>query len=151
MNYWLIKSEPDCFGIDDLKREKKAPWSGVRNYQARNFMRDKMRVGDLALFYHSSCDPMGIVGIAKVASKAHSDLTALNKKDEHFDPKSTKENPIWYCVDFAFKEKFKRIITRAEIKADPILQHMIVAQNGIRLSIMPVSEKEFARVLKLAK
>src|SRR6266516_4146075 len=101
MNYWLIKSEGSCYSIDDLKKDKRTAWTGVRNYQARNFMRDGMKVGDLVLFYHSSSDPTGIYGIVKVTSKPYPDRTALDKKDMHYDPKSTEENPIWMLVDVA--------------------------------------------------
>lgn len=148
MNYWLIKTEAECYSIDDLKRDKRIPWEGVRNYTARNFMRDSMKVGDIALFYHSNTD-MGIYGLAKVASKPHPDLSAQNKKDEHYDPKATKENPIWYCVDFAFVKKFKRYLSLPDIKADSILSGMVVAQKGSRLSITPVSEKQYKRILVL--
>lgn len=154
MNYWLIKSEADCYSIDDLKREKRTPWGGVRNYQARNFMRDDMRVGDLALFYHSNgipSAPSGVYGIAKVVSKAHADLTALDPKDEHFDPKTTKEKPIWECVDFAFVKKFKRSVSLGEIKIDPKLSGILVTKPGQRLSIMPVSSSHFERIVALGE
>jgi len=146
---WLIKSEENCYSIDDLKRDKEVSWEGVRNFQARNFMRDDMKVGDLALFYHSSSDEIGIVGVAKVCSKVHPDLSAFDKKNEHFDLKSTKEKPIWYCVDFKFVKKFRKIITLEEIKKDKVLSGMVVAKRGNRLSIMPVSDKEFKRVLEI--
>lgn len=151
MQYWLIKSEGECYSIDDLKRDKKTAWAGVRNYQARNFMRDKMQVGDIALFYHSEGNPSGIYGLAKVVSKPHPDLTAQDVKDEHYDSKATKENPIWYCVDFAFIKKFKNHMSLAEIKGNPKLSQMIVAQRGSRLSITPVSKTHFDYiVLKLS-
>ncbi len=146
--YWLIKTEAECYSIDDLKRDGKIPWEGVRNYTARNFMRDSMKVGDIALFYHSNAD-MGIYGLAKVASKPHPDLSAQRKKDEHYDPKATKEKPIWYCVDFAFMKKFKSHLPLGVIKQDPILSGMVVAEKGSRLSITPVSEKQYKRILEL--
>ncbi len=152
MAYWLIKSEGDCYSIDHLKKDKKAPWSGVRNYQARNFMMNVMKVGDMVLFYHANGtpeSPSGVYGLAKVASKPHPDLTAQDKKDEHYDPKSTKDKPIWYCVDFSFVKKFKAPLTLAQIKIDPILSHMRVAARGNRLSITPVSEKEYKRCLQI--
>jgi predicted RNA-binding protein with PUA-like domain len=152
IQYWLIKSEGDCYGIDDLKRDKTIPWEGVRNYQARNFMMKDMSVGDLALFYHSNGNdknPTGIYGLAKVNSKPHPDLSAQNKKDEHYDSKATKEKPIWYCVDFAFVKKFKKPLTLTQIKTDDILKCMVVAQRGSRLSISPVSKLQFDRVLVL--
>lgn len=141
--YWLIKSEPDTFSIEDLKRDKKAPWDGVRNYQARNFMRDEMQVGDLCLFYHSSANPPGIAGIAKVASKAYPDFTQFERKSPYFDPKSTQEEPRWFLVDMAFVKKFKELIPLNALKADPKLDGMLVRKPGVRLSIQPVSEKHF--------
>jgi predicted RNA-binding protein with PUA-like domain len=147
MNYWLIKSEPDCYSIDDFKKDKKTSWSGVRNYQARNFMKE-MKVGDLALFYHSSANPKAVVGIAKVVKAAHPDITALDKKDDHFDPKATKESPIWYMVDFGFVEKFKNPVTLPQIKIDPRFEGMPLTQQGSRLSVQPVSEKHFKLVEK---
>ncbi len=154
MNYWLIKSEADCYSIDDLKQEKRTAWSGVRNYQARNFMRDDMCVGDLALFYHSNGikeHPSGVYGLAKVVSKAHPDLTALDPQDEHYDPKATKENSIWECVDFAFVKKLKRPVSLGEIKIDPHLQGILVAQTGQRLSVMPVAPAHAERILTLSE
>ncbi len=142
MNYWLIKTEPDCYSIDDLKRDKTTAWSGVRNYQARNFIQS-MKVGDLALFYHSSSDPKGVAGIAKVTKNPYPDATALNKKDDHYDPKSTKTNPIWFMVDFGFVEKFKHFVTLDSIKFNSKLSGIVVAKQGSRLSIQPVSETHF--------
>lgn len=149
MNHWLIKSEPDCYSIDDLKKDKRTPWNGVRNYQARNYMRDHMKAGDLALFYHSSTKLTGVYGIAKVVSKPHPDVSALNPKDEHFDPKSTKEKPIWECVDFAFVKKLARAVSLEEIKRDHKLGGIMVAQRGSRLSIQPVSSAHFERIVDL--
>ena len=151
MNYWLIKSEAECYSIDDLKTAKKTPWTGVRNYQARNFMRNEMKIGDLCLFYHSSSEPTGVAGIAKVISVPHADLSALDKKDEHFDTKATKDNPIWFCVDIGFVEKFKNFVTLQRIKIDPKLSGIVVAQRGSRLSIQPVSEKHFKYIAELGK
>lgn len=150
MNYWLIKSEGDCYSIDNLKKDKKTTWNGVRNYQARNFMRDSMKVGDLVLFYHSNSKPIGVYGVAKVASAPHPDGTALDKNDEHYDPKSTKEKPIWECVDFAFVEKLQRPISLEEIKHDHKLGGIMVAQRGSRLSIQPVSKAHFERIIDLS-
>lgn len=149
MRYWLIKSEGDCYSIDDLKRDKTVAWEGVRNYQARNFMRDDMRVGDLALFYHSNGTPKapnGVYGIAKVARAAHPDLSQFNKRDMHYDPKARKEKPIWECVDFSFVKKFKESVTLQAIKFDPTLKGIMVAEQGSRLSIQPVSEKHFNHI-----
>lgn len=151
MKYWLIKSEGDCYSIDDLKKDKKTPWEGVRNYRARNFMRDEMQVGDLCLFHHSNGtkqNPTGVYGIARVVSKPHADMSQFDKKNEHFDPKSKKENPTWVCVDMAFVKKFKVPFTLAQIKFDPKLAGISVAQKGNRLSIMPVSEKHFKYIEK---
>jgi predicted RNA-binding protein with PUA-like domain len=150
MQYWLIKSEPDCYSIDDLKNEKRASWSGVRNYQARNFMKS-MKKGDLALFYHSSVAPMAVAGIAKVVKVAHPDLAALDRQDDHFDPKSTREDPIWYMVDFGFVEKFKTPVTLSQIKINPKLSGMMLAQQGSRLSVQPVSKEHFETIQKLGR
>lgn len=149
MNYWLIKSEGDCYSIYDLKKDKKTAWNGVRNYQARNFMRDSMKIGDLALFYHSNSKPIGVYGVAKVASKVHTDMSALDSKDEHYDSKSTKEKPIWECVDFAFVKKLTRIVSLEEIKMDYKLEGIMVAKKGSRLSIQPVSKNHFERIIDL--
>ncbi len=146
MKYWLIKSEGSCYSIDDLKRDKKTSWTGVRNFQARNFMRDEMSIGDLVLFYHSSGDKQnltGVYGIAKVASKPIPDMTQFDRKDDHYDSKSKKEAPMWISVDMAFVEKFTHPVTLSEIKFDPKLEGMLVRAQGSRLSIQPVSEKHF--------
>ena len=154
MQYWLIKSEASCYSIDDMKRDKRIAWSGIRNYQARNFMRDHMQVGDLALFYHSNgtdAAPTGVYGVAKVVSKPHADEAQFDAKDEHYDPKATKDNAIWQCVDMAFVEKFNHPVTLGDIKRDTKLEGMAVRERGSRLSIQPVSEKHFKRVLELSK
>jgi predicted RNA-binding protein with PUA-like domain len=145
MNYWLLKTEPNGYSIDDLKRDKKTPWGGVRNYQARNFMM-QMQKGDLVLFYHSSCKPAGVYGIGRVASAAHPDETQFDAKSEYFDPKATKEKPVWYCADVAFVKKFKNPITLEMIKFDPKLEGMLVRARGSRLSIQPVSQKHFKHI-----
>jgi predicted RNA-binding protein with PUA-like domain len=150
VSYWLIKSEPDCYSIDDFKKDKITSWSGVRNYQARNFLKSMER-GDVALFYHSSTEPKAVVGIAKVVKSAHPDTTALDKKDDHYDPKSTKENPIWYMVDFGFVEKFKNPVTLSQIKINPKLEGMVLTQQGSRLSIQPVSKEHFELIKKLSQ
>lgn len=149
MNYWLIKSEANCYSIDDLKRDKKISWEGIRNYQARNFMRDEMKQGDLVLFYHSLGtveQPSGIYGIAKVAGKPHPDMSQFDKKDEHYDPKAKEEAPIWACVDMAFVKKFKVPVSLGDIKRDRALEGMEVRRTGSRLSVMPVSEKHFKHI-----
>jgi predicted RNA-binding protein with PUA-like domain len=145
MNYWLLKSEGDCYSIDDLKRDKKTSWTGVRNYQARNFMRDGMQSGDLVLFYHSNgttTAPTGIYGIAKIG-KIHPDETQFDKVSEYYDPKAILEKPTWFCPDITFVKKFPHPVTLTEIKFDPRLSGMIVAQKGSRLSVQPVSERHF--------
>lgn len=150
MNYWLLKSEGDCYSIDDLMRDKKTPWTGIRNYQARNFMRDHMGIGDLCLFYHSNgttASPTGVYGVAKVTCKAHADMTAQDSADEHYDPKSTSENPIWECVDIAYVTHLKHPVYLADIKLDPELTGIMVAAKGSRLSIQPVSKEHFTYIV----
>ena len=152
-NYFLLKTEASCYNIDDLKHDKKTPWTGIRNYQARNFMRDSMNVGDLVLIYHSNgtpSAPAGVYGLAKVVSRPHADETQFDKKDDHYDPKATREKPNWYCVDVAFVEKFKHPVTLSEIKFEPKLSGIVVAQRGSRLSVQPVSEKHFNEIIALA-
>jgi predicted RNA-binding protein with PUA-like domain len=154
MNYWLIKSEGDCYSILDLKKDKKAPWSGIRNFQARNFMRDSMKIGDKALFYHSNGtkeNPTGVYGTAKVASKPYPDPTQFDKKDDHYDLKSKKENPTWIVVDMAFESEFKNPVSLGQIKFEPKLSGIMVAQRGSRLSIQPVSKEHFEAVVKMSK
>jgi len=149
MTYWLIKSEPDAYSIDDLERDGVEMWDGIRNYQARNTMRDDMKVGDEVFFYHSSCKEPGIVGIARVASKPYPDPTQFDKKAKYFDPKSDTDNPRWYLVDMAFVRKTKRNLTLTEIKAQKSLDDMILTRKGNRLSIMPVSKKHWNKILTL--
>ncbi|KTD21078.1 EVE domain-containing protein [Legionella londiniensis] len=151
--YWLMKSEPECFSIDDLKKSPKqtTPWDGVRNYQARNFIRNEMRPGDLVFFYHSNCNPPGIAGIAEIVSEPYPDYTAFDPESEHPDPKSTLENPRWYMVDVRFKEKFSHLIPLEELKKYPELEKMPLVRKGNRLSVMPVSEKEWNFIKKLAE
>jgi predicted RNA-binding protein with PUA-like domain len=149
MRYWLMKSEPDDFSIDDLARRKREPWSGVRNYQARNYMRDEMRVGDGVLFYHSSCAEPGVAGLAEVASEAYPDPTQFDRKSDYHDPKSKPEQPRWQLVDVAFTRKLARTITLAELKADPRLDGFALLQRGNRLSILPVTKAQWNRILSL--
>jgi predicted RNA-binding protein with PUA-like domain len=150
-NYWLMKSEPSCFSIDDLRasNNQTSPWDGVRNYQARNFMRNDMKMGDLIFFYHSNCNPPGIVGIAEVASEAYPDYTAFDPNSDHPDAKSTPDNPRWFMVDVRFKERFDHIITLESLKQYPELQDMALVRRGNRLSVMPVSAKDWAFILGL--
>jgi predicted RNA-binding protein with PUA-like domain len=146
--YWLMKSEPDVFSIETLKKEKTTLWEGVRNYQARNYMSNDMSVGDEVLFYHSSTDPSSIVGLATVSQKAMPDLSQFNKKSEYFDAKATKEKPIWFCVEVKYKSTFKQPLTLHQIKEISALKEMIVIQKGSRLSIQPVTEKDFNYIVK---
>lgn len=144
-NYWLMKSEPSCFSMEDLQKSpgQITHWDGVRNYQARNFMRDDMKKGDLVFFYYSNCDKPGIVGVVEIVSDAYPDHTALDPESEHPDPKSTAENPRWYMVDIRFKEKFSRIITLSELRSYSELDKMILLRKGNRLSVLPVSAAEW--------
>ena len=143
MNYWLMKSDVEDYSIDDLKRDKKTAWVGVRNYLARNYMRDQMRVGDLAFFYHSIADPSGIAGIAKVASRPYPDPTQFEKKSTYYEPKAIKAKPIWYLIDITFVKKFETFISLEQLKQDIRLDGMVVTRKGDRLSVQPVSEKHF--------
>lgn len=152
MKYWLMKSEPDVFSFDDLKKrpKKTEPWNGVRNYQARNFMRDEMSEGDLILFYHSSCEIPGVAGIAKVSSKkAYPDSTQFDSKSEYFDPKATAENPRWFLVDVSFEKDLSHLVSLEEIRKHKKLESMRLLQKGNRLSILPVTPEEFNYIVKL--
>ena len=149
MTYWLMKSEPDDYSIDDLKRDGRDMWDGIRNYQARNMMRDDMKIGDEILFYHSNCKEPGVVGIAKVASEPYPDPTQFDRKSKYFDPKSKKEDPRWSLVDVAFVRKLKRNVTLSEIKNEKSLEDMILTRKGNRLSIMPVSKKHWNKILSI--
>ncbi len=153
MSYWLFKSEPDCFSIDNLRARKNSTehWDGVRNYQARNMLRDEVKKGDEILFYHSNCTPPGIAGIATVVKEGYPDFTAWDLHSEHFDPKSTEEKPLWYMVDVKFKEKFPRFISLDELKQNPKLENMLILRKGNRLSITPVTASEWKAILKMAK
>ena len=149
MNYWLMKSEPEEFSIDDLARKKTEPWSGVRNYQARNYMRDGMRAGDGVFFYHSSCAEPGIVGIASVATSAYPDPTQFDPRSDYFDAKSSRAAPRWLLIDVKFKRKLKRTITLAELKAQPELRELALVRPGSRLSVQPVSKAHRDFILSL--
>lgn len=150
MHYWLMKSEPESYSIDDLKQDKKTPWEGVRNYQARNFMRE-MKKGDLVLFYHSNITPPGVAGLGKVCREYYPDQTQWNKKSKYYDTKSSKENPRWFLVDVCFVKKFKKLITLDELKNSSDLKDMLVTRKGSRLSVQPVTEKHFKRIVNLSK
>jgi len=154
MNYWLMKSEPSEFGIDDLKacEDRVTHWDGVRNYQARNFMRDGMKKGDLAFFYHSNCEHPGIVGMMRVHREAYPDHTAFDCNDKHFDPKSNPDNPRWMMVDVKYVRKLKNTIELAELKgfAEGELKDFPLLRKGNRLSIMPVTKQQWEFILSLA-
>ncbi len=144
-----MKSEPDAYSIDDLERDRREPWDGIRNYQARNMMRDDMRVGDEIFFYHSSCKEPGIVGIARVASEPYPDPTQFDPESRYFDPTSDPDDPRWCLVDVEFVRRLARTITLTELKDQPKLDGLLVARRGNRLSIMPVSSAHWARILEL--
>jgi predicted RNA-binding protein with PUA-like domain len=147
--YWLMKSEPDVFSIDDLNRDRNTWWEGVRNYQARNFMLHDMNVGDEVLFYHSNAEPSGIAGTAVVTKAATPDPTQFDKKSEYHDPKSTPENPRWQCVQIGQAKKFPKFISLDELRANAALKNMMVLKKGQRLSVQPVTPEEFALVKKM--
>ena len=149
MNYWLMKSEPSVFSIDDLKYRNTEPWDGVRNYQARNMLRDAMKKGDLAFFYHSGCDEPGIAGILEITRSGYPDPTAFDPESPHFDPKSDPDNPRWYLVDVKYRRKLKRIITLEELRDHPPLRNMQLLQKGNRLSVTPDSSKEWDYILRI--
>ena len=150
MNYWLMKSEPDEFSIDALKRAKKEPWSGVRNYQARNFMKDGMRVGDGILFYHSSCPEPGVVGVAEVRSEAYPDPSQFNPGSDYHDPASKPDAPRWWLVDVGFKRKLKRTITLDELRAEAqTLGDFALLNRGNPLSVLPVTAAQWKHILSL--
>lgn len=151
--YWLFKSEPESFSIDKLaeSKDKTTYWDGVRNYQARNFLRDEIKKGDLVLFYHSNSEPMGVVGICEVTKEGYPDFNAFEQEHYYYDPKSKPDNPTWFMVDIKFLEKFKKPVTLSEIKSNKKLQNMRLVQRGNRLSIMPVEKEEFEEIVKLSK
>lgn len=148
-----MKSEPSTFSIDHLatRPDQTEPWEGVRNYQARNFMRDEMQVGDEAFFYHSNCDTPGIVGIVTIVKSAYPDHFALKKNSPYYDPKSTTENPRWYMVDVKLKQKFDTVISLRALKENTALAEMPLVQKGNRLSILPVTPNEWRTILKMLK
>ncbi len=148
--YWLMKSEPDVFSIDDLARDGRTCWDGIRNYQARNFMRDEMHVGDLVLFYHSNAKPPGIAGLAQVCREAYPDYTAWDTRSAYFDERSTPDNPVWMMVDIEFVERFPEVLSLEELKSTPALADMKVVQKGQRLSVQPVSAAHMDAVLEMA-
>ncbi len=152
MQYWLMKSEPDEFSIDDLAAMpgKTAHWDGCRNYQVRNMMRDQMKVGDRALFYHSNTKPPGVAGAMEIVREGYPDHTAFDPDDPHYDPKSDPDNPRWYMVDVRFLAKFERYVPLSELKNTPALADMKILQRGNRLSITPITRKEWNTIVKLS-
>ena len=147
--YWLIKSEESDYSIDDLKRDGKTPWAGVRNFQARNSMRDDMKIGNRVIFWHSGGKPIGAAGIGKVVSKAYPDPTQFDKKSRYYEPRAKKEKPVWFLVDVGFVKKFKRTVAIEEIRKNHKRKGMITLCPGSRLSITPLTKKEFETMQKL--
>jgi predicted RNA-binding protein with PUA-like domain len=152
MNYWLLKSEPSAYSIYDLAAEKKQTthWDGVRNYQARNFMRDQMKLGDRVLFYHSNANPAAVAGTATIARESYPDFTSWDPNDKHYDPKSTEENPRWFMVDIKHDKTFDEPISLETLRGVKALKDMELLRKGSRLSVQPVRKKEFDAILKLA-
>lgn len=146
---WLMKSEPDVFSFADLRKRRTEPWSGVRNYQARNFMRDAMRVGDAVLFYHSSCEEPGVQGLGRVASKAYPDPTQFDRGNDAFEPLATKDKPVWWLVDVAWAADFRRPVTLPMLREEPRLKSLLMLRPGNRLSITPVTDAELAIIRRL--
>jgi predicted RNA-binding protein with PUA-like domain len=149
--FWLMKSEPDEFSIDDLKRNKTTLWTGVRNYQARNFMKDQMKLGDSILFYHSNAEPPGVAGLAKVSKLNLVDPTQFDKKSDYFDPKVKPDQPRWFCVEVEFEKKFSELLSLAELRNHKPLEDMLLFKKGQRLSIQPVTQSHFDYICKLVK
>ncbi|MCE3011070.1 MAG: EVE domain-containing protein [Proteobacteria bacterium] len=146
-----MKSEPDVYSIDQLIKDKTTWWTGVRNYQARNFMMKEMQLGDIVLFYHSNAEPPGIAGLAKVTTLAQPDPSQFDKKSESFDPKATAQKPNWFCVEVGFERKFKNLISLDELRKNSKLQNLLVLKKGQRLSIQPVEKTDYLEILKMEK
>lgn len=151
MNYWLVKCEPSAYSIDDLERDGRTGWEGVRNYQARNFLRDEMKAGDGVIFYASNAEPSGAAGLARVVREGYPDPLQFEPGHEYQDPASSPDEPRWYSVDVEFVEKFPRVISLAELKETKGLENMAVLRRGNRLSVTPVSKREFDIVRRLAR
>jgi predicted RNA-binding protein with PUA-like domain len=147
--YWLMKSEPEVYSIEDLARDKRTLWEGVRNYQARNFMTNDMSIGDEVIFYHSNAEPPGAAGVAHVSGKAVPDPTQFQKKNEYYEPRATLEKPVWFCVELEYAQTFKKLVTLAEIKAEKTLSGLALLQKGQRLSVQPVEPKHFAKLVSM--
>ena len=151
VRYWLMKCEPEAYTIDDLERDGRSSWEGVRNYQARNFMRDDMRVGDQVLFYASNADPSGVTGLAEVVRAGYPDATAWSPGHEYFDARSPETAPIWFMVDIGFVARFPAVVSLETLKRTPGLESMMVTQKGSRLSVQPVAKAEYDIVVKLGR
>ena len=149
--YWLMKCEPEAYTIDDLKRDGRSSWEGVRNYQARNFMRDQMQEGDGVLFYASNADPSGVTGLAEIVRAGYPDHTAWEKGHKYFDPATKKDAPMWFMVDIAFVERFPGVVALEILKATKGLESMMVTQKGSRLSVQPVTKAEYEIVMRLGR
>lgn len=149
MKHWLVKTEPDVYSIDDLKRDRKTEWTGVRNYQARNFLQE-MLVGDMVLVYHSNAEPSGVVGVGKVVRLAEADPTQFDKKSEYFEPKATKEAPRWFCPQIGFVKKLPVMVSLSDLRENKALDGLLLLQRGSRLSVIPVAEKHFQEVVTMA-
>jgi len=149
MNIWLMKSEPDEFSIDDLQKRKKEPWTGVRNYQARNYMK-AAKLNDVVLFYHSNCTEPGIVGIARVSKVAFTDPTQFDSKSDYYDAKSDQQNPRWSCIEVSFVEKFKQVVTLPQLRENKKLRNLLILRPGNRLSVTPVEMSDYLEIKKLA-
>jgi len=146
---WLMKSEPSVYSIDDLQRDGKTLWTGVRNYQARNFMRDAMRPGDRVLFYHSNADPAGVAGVGRVSSAACADPTQFDSTSPFYEPRANPSSPVWFLVEIAFVEKFSRFVTRQALQSNPALAELMVLRRGTRLSIQPVLENHARHIVRM--
>lgn len=151
IRYWLMKSEPNSYSINDLKKEKKAFWDGVRNYQARNFMMRDMKVGDKLLFYHSNAKPSGATGLAFVCESAKADPTSWDRQSKYYDPKSPKEKPRWFAVTVQFVKKFDKIISIGQLRKEKALQNMALLKKGQRLSVLPVTKKEYDHIVQMSE
>lgn len=150
--YWLVKSEPGDFSIEDFEKSKEqiTYWNGVRNYQARNFIRDEMKIGDGVLFYQSNTEPTAVAGVCKIVKAAYPDFTQFDQEDKHYFPSATKANPVWFMFDIKLEKKLKKPVTLAEIKGNPKLENMRLVQRGNRLSVMPVKKEEWDEIIKMA-
>lgn len=152
-NFWLVKSEPDVFSFEDLKKSKNKTtcWDGVRNYQARNFLKNEMKAGDEVLFYHSNTEPPAVVGVCRVVKEGYADHTQFDPEDKHFFPSADPKNPIWYMVDIQFAKQLRKPVTLADIKTNRKLKNMKLVKRGNRLSVMPVQKEEFDEIIKMGE